>query len=856
MESNLNQGSLEVALSGGNFPQNGSWNMFDIAKLPVQHAVAMLSRYAASRVNPYTVMVGEAIGLTFRMGRKGRANLEEALSKLNAVNTIGNSLQIGFGVEDITRSMVKSEGGAMQMGLCAALQECYSDDNAIEVLLEYARSTKADGQWMPSNTEWRSLLDVCAGCLSASSFPRIAEHFMHLAKKSGRIGLYHKHEMEGYKGCSSPSSIAAALVALAKISTGQMVSVTFVGGPDIGWLAAFADWFLNLRIVVRYEDSNEVLFINHQEPEGFQVQMLFRNRLSWAPPPQVNATVPGGSSGRVEPSDIVAIRDKTYRIDLEDMEPNLLAGGPITHHNMAASGRVPWKTALHSVFMSEFDSLMSTPDTFGRMLGSAASIFRAVAQAHEDVPRRLTNLHGSHSDSSYGLGFVTNAISWFPELAKLRKQMEKAAKATYEQAKKEYEACLSLVRSRCACKVCKYDDSGNGFFNLSTGTRSQSSSSSSSEEEEVSRDESHCGFVSSYEQLHEEQAIKGSPFQPCLLLLAETIIGLCRSLSHVTLCSQDLLPTRKGLELAYTRAARIRSGTSFDLWDRLQPIGQIFYCMDVDDENTIRLPRNGDIDPMCKGRLLAMLELFAGRSIRMLNFDMSAVWVNGITAFLSVLTDRHSEGVDDAMQIYIAPGRISFQGKSYTRVTDRDSFGHNWAARKEFDWPADAIVVPENADAIRNALSRRSMSVREGSMDLNCFLEFRLDTTSLRIATVGSQTVSVGPLSFAKFIAYRRGCVSCTNRCQSRCAPLRGGLPPIKRTNECWCEINIHGRQIQFLTPTSSMHALLTLAYLSRARDYETYIIDQECRDCCVRKALSLDRVPDRGIIFVYCYQA
>jgi hypothetical protein len=146
MASDAPHGSLEATLSRSSFPQNGSWNMFDIAKLPVQHAIAMLSRYAASRVNPYTVMVGEAIGLTFRMGRKGRANLEDALSKLDAVNTRGNSLQIGFGVEDMTRTMVKSQGGAMQMGLCAALQECYSDDNAIEVLLEYTRLTKADGQ--------------------------------------------------------------------------------------------------------------------------------------------------------------------------------------------------------------------------------------------------------------------------------------------------------------------------------------------------------------------------------------------------------------------------------------------------------------------------------------------------------------------------------------------------------------------------------------------------------------------------------------------------------------------------------------------------------------------------------------
>ena len=107
--------------------------MLDIARLPVEYAVAMLSRYAAARVNPYTIIVAEAMGLTFRMGSKGRLNLEQSIAKLTAMGTIGNTLHIGFGVEDVIRSMVRSEGGAMQMGLCAALLECYSDDVAVEV---------------------------------------------------------------------------------------------------------------------------------------------------------------------------------------------------------------------------------------------------------------------------------------------------------------------------------------------------------------------------------------------------------------------------------------------------------------------------------------------------------------------------------------------------------------------------------------------------------------------------------------------------------------------------------------------------------------------------------------------------
>lgn len=254
--------------------------MLDIAKLTVQLPVGMISRYAAGRVNTHTVIVAEAMGMTFRMGQKGRANLEQAISKLSAVSTLGNSLSIGFGIEDFTRDMVKSEAGAMQMGLCAALKECYSDDVAIEVLLEYARQTKADGQWMPSNMEWRNLLDACAGCLAASDFAIRAEHLMQLAKGERRLGAFGSHEAMPKKrrGCSAPKSIADALSALAKLSNGRMASISLAGGPDAGWLAAVAEWFLDFKIKIIDDQSQETLYMNHVDDQNTQVTIVYSSQ--------------------------------------------------------------------------------------------------------------------------------------------------------------------------------------------------------------------------------------------------------------------------------------------------------------------------------------------------------------------------------------------------------------------------------------------------------------------------------------------------------------------------------------------------------------------------------------------------
>jgi hypothetical protein len=251
--------------------------MLDIAKLTVQLSVRILSRYAAGRVNTHTVLVAEAMGMAFRMGKNGKASVEQAFSKLTAVSTLGNSLSIGFGIEDFTREMIRSEAGAMQMGLCAALKECYSDDIAIEVMLEYARQTKAQGQWMPSNMEWRNLLDACAGSLAASNFALRAEHFMQLAKGERRLGAYGAVEAMPKKrrGCSTPKSIADALTALAMLSNGRMESISLTGGPDAGWLAAIAEWFLDLKVKTVDDQSQETLYRNHADDRDTQVTVTY-----------------------------------------------------------------------------------------------------------------------------------------------------------------------------------------------------------------------------------------------------------------------------------------------------------------------------------------------------------------------------------------------------------------------------------------------------------------------------------------------------------------------------------------------------------------------------------------------------
>lgn len=97
--------------------------MVDLAKLPVQASIGTLSRYMAGRVNPYTVLVCENLCRAFVLTAQGRANINAAVASLTTVGAVGATLEFGFGVEDLIRSMAKSEQGTVVLVLCAALRE-------------------------------------------------------------------------------------------------------------------------------------------------------------------------------------------------------------------------------------------------------------------------------------------------------------------------------------------------------------------------------------------------------------------------------------------------------------------------------------------------------------------------------------------------------------------------------------------------------------------------------------------------------------------------------------------------------------------------------------------------------------
>nr|POE49740.1 hypothetical protein CFP56_76466 [Quercus suber] len=348
------------------FPQNGSWNMLDLAELPVTCSLGVLSRYCAGRVNPYTALVGQALSAPFSLSSGGRKRIDNTLSKLGALSTLGDTLFFGFGIEDMVRSLAGTEQGAVCLILCAALTECFSEDTAVEVLLELAACRAVDKQYMPSSFEWKALLKACAGVLSTSDFPLRAEFFMALAQKESGAA----DTMATRYGKSSPKSIAEALLGLAQISRREIHAVTIIGSAAAGWLAALAEWMFDISVQVQRDKT----------------ELLYRN--DYIVNPHLTVVYPGSrsSSTNVDHHDTLELHGKTYH--LENIA-DVLTGVVLDNF-----GRVEWKKALSAAFMSDFATLMSNNRALGQALGAAARFFMLSHLTSQASPSRSHGTSG------------------------------------------------------------------------------------------------------------------------------------------------------------------------------------------------------------------------------------------------------------------------------------------------------------------------------------------------------------------------------------------------------------------------------------------------------------------------------
>ena len=795
--------------------------MLDLSKLPVQATLGILSRYSAARVNPYTALIGEVLCQSFQLTATGRNKLETAIGNLKVVGSLGSALEFGFGIEDVVRTMAKTERGCVCLALCAALKECYSDDIAVEVLLELAKLVNVNGQYMPSSQSWKDLLSACAGTLSASRFPYLAEHLMQLPKDEHRLGAFQRDTASAsVRSSSRPGSIAEALSGLARISRGEMQAMTLYGGSDAGWLAALAEWLLDLKVMITNFDGT--LYYINGDTENIQVNVIMKKKSD-----EVSPDVLGAETTFV-------LNDVSQLFEKEGRPPDALV----------VSGRLEWKHVLSSAFLSDFKRLMEISHTLGSCIGSAARLLKGLAQANEAFPFKYRLACTSYSDAAYGAGLVHNTISWLPELQSLKGVMLKNVSQDFASAQRCYETCISMIRTHCNCVTCQSKTPGHDI------------------NEEENEGDIPMTTTNEYEEPPDspienepnddiESPEYWDPDRFCEVVITETIISISRLLSQVLLEDKNLLPTRSGLELAYGRQMKIRLSAFLER-SALNKIGPIAFCLDFDNNFSFGTRENNEEG--IEMRLHSALELFAGREPPSMNSSFSALCANGICAFLDIISETSSgyPNIESASKIRILPGRISYEKKSYNMLIDHVQ-------------PVDLLDTGftnaiEFTHVYRPQLDNR-LKVRETYDGLEIWIE-----TESRPGMNGRKPrkVFVGPSKLAVWITSRRGLVSCKrlryisprmaeSSLNKECP---GSSPiPLREVQEAAAEqrtIRFHDKAIHVLNYKDIPSAIAAIASTADLNSkYTIFIVERECLSCCIKAVLAVDR-PERTEFYIF----
>ena len=229
--------------------QKGTIDWHALIKSLFNSSIGLLSRVSAAGVDPYTVIVAQAVGKQFQLTRPGRQRIMQAVDGLKGIQTINSKLWLGLGVDNFVRIISRTEEGIMCLAMCAALSECYYDQVAAEVITEMVRTGSAPGELRPSILEWKALLHAASGVYARTSFPTLAEDL--ISRHPTQRGLPHEHSSDyggTHRGCSSPESIAKALLLIGQITTRRSETIMLSGGADAGWLAAFAVWHFDLAV--------------------------------------------------------------------------------------------------------------------------------------------------------------------------------------------------------------------------------------------------------------------------------------------------------------------------------------------------------------------------------------------------------------------------------------------------------------------------------------------------------------------------------------------------------------------------------------------------------------------------------
>ncbi|MDI1492787.1 MAG: hypothetical protein OHK93_004570 [Ramalina farinacea] len=417
------------------FQQQGQVDWTRLSADSVNASIQILSRISAAGIDPFTIVMGQAIGGSLLWRDEGRKRFDEALQSCRGLASYRNVLWFGFGVKHVAHVLTATDQGAVCAGLCSCVAECYTTAYAAGIMMEMTKISNPPAEFTPSLLQWRNLVHSCAGLVSSSTFALCAEQFMRF---SGDLRVASRHSQCDHnypgRGISHKTQIAEALLGLAKLSRGVLFQMTIVGGADAGFLAALADWLLGLDVEVRGGKEQETLFRNCTLDKQPQLIIMYDDN--------------------AQPNGLQCV-GKTYRL------PD--ASGILTSEDGALQwtllgGRVPWESALDWTFGGYFRKLLGMKQACGAAIGSAARIYQALSDGDEsfgDAKEDWRFQCRTYFSDSHGLALVHFITQRFPELGNLHETMGLNARAsTVQKAWMVFESSMTSISTGCGCQRC------------------------------------------------------------------------------------------------------------------------------------------------------------------------------------------------------------------------------------------------------------------------------------------------------------------------------------------------------------------------------------------------------------------
>ncbi|CVL11219.1 uncharacterized protein FPRN_11037 [Fusarium proliferatum] len=429
MANTLTLSSAVVA--GGPFEQQGSIDWVQIARMSVSVPISILARVTAADVSPLTIVVGQEMSSLFRLSATGHERLIKALGELKSFSAIGDAIWFGFGIKHIVRVLAETNKGLACLTLCGCLSEIHPPKACAEILIRLASVCDAPEDLRPSPSQWINLVEACSGTLKSTTFACIAEQFM----------AFHQHSF--VEECRDEAEdVARALLAVARVSSGVLSSVTLTGGRSCGWIAAIGLYFLGLEVEIR-SANNASIYKSTTDDDSIRILVIY---------------------GPAQSSNQVQVNGTTYFINSLDS----LILSYEQRFDSVMSGTFHWGNCLSTTFGDSFGQLLEAKEDFGQLIGAAALVFQGLASS---IPSSKFDCRDwirwfGFQQSQYGTGFAHSVTSLFPELSPIRPYIRLNMGTSIDHSVEAYEQAYETLAGTCRCCHCRINDLNPQLFCL------------------------------------------------------------------------------------------------------------------------------------------------------------------------------------------------------------------------------------------------------------------------------------------------------------------------------------------------------------------------------------------------------